>query len=100
MTPQALHFFDLSPSGRRSSSASARPYSASSTRKSSVSLSIGYVKADEYTVWIFIDANDTAAGNETPLPDPGDYGTDGRRDIDMSSDQTVDVGEGEWILLE
>ncbi|MBN2322303.1 MAG: hypothetical protein JXQ30_01100 [Spirochaetes bacterium] len=65
----------------------------------SASFSITYVKADVYTVWIFIDANDTAAGDETSLPDSGDYGTDGGRDIDMSSDQTVEVGESEWILF-
>ena len=65
----------------------------------SASFSISYVKADEYTVWIFIDANDTAAGDETSLPDPGDYGTDGGRDINMASDQTVNVGESDWNLL-
>jgi len=66
----------------------------------STPFSISYVKADTYTVWVFIDINDNAVGDGTSVPDAGDYVISSGRDINMESDQTVNVYEGDWVLLE
>lgn len=74
-------------------------YTTTVFSEGSASFSKSYVKVDEYTVWIFIDTNDNAAGDGTSLPDSGDYVIAEGRDIDMASDQTVNVDEGDWVVF-
>jgi len=50
-----------------------------------------------YTGWVFIDANHNAAGDETSMPDTGDYVTDGGGDITITGDKEFDLTAESWI---
>lgn len=53
----------------------------------------------EYTLWVFIDINNNAAGNENSLPDPGDYYFT-RNSVISGDDTKVVIDIDEWLVFE
>ena len=50
-----------------------------------------------YTGWVFIDANRNAAGDETSMPDTGDYVTDGGGNVTITANTEFDLPAESWI---
>jgi hypothetical protein len=74
-------------------------YSSTATFGSgSATYSVIKIKEGEYKLYVFIDINSNAAGDETSVPDAGDYVTSTYINID--SDKTLDAPESVWIVYQ
>ena len=55
------------------------------------------VENGSYTGYAFIDMNENAAGDDTSMPDDGDYVTDGGGDLVVNGDTVSDIPEVAWV---
>jgi ABC-type phosphate transport system substrate-binding protein len=83
-----------------SSSAAALYFAASSEFSGGqATYSMPGVKHGSYTGYAFIDMNNNAAGDNTSMPDAGDYVTDEGGDVVIDGDWVSDIPQEAWILL-
>ena len=62
---------------------------------------VANIAEGRYTGYAFIDANRTAAGDGTSMPDAGDYATSGGKDFTIDSDQAFDLSDKNksWTMV-
>jgi len=61
--------------------------------------SVTGIDEGQYTGYAFIDVNGNATGDESSLPDSGDFITDEGADVNMTGDLTLDINESDWSQL-
>ena len=74
-------------------------YSTEATFSSGTATYIGTnIEEGEYTLYAFIDVNGNAAGDDSSVPDAGDYVTS--IDVNMDSNKTLDAPENFWSVYQ